>query len=219
LDERQPAPLREVPTPPASPAPANSSATATPPFPSAVEPGPAELEAPEPLKPKPERTKRVVPPPAAPEPRTNSPSEADLFYEAQLAAERGEPERSRQLLDRLLERNPGFSGASDLYVAVTDQIWERSLPLKFPARHRHRVGGCDGELSLASLGVRFESAEHELAFRPEDIRVMERPEKTEFFVETFEKDLLALGKNKRYRFELENPLGESDWVRYQRLLK
>ncbi|HEY7820395.1 MAG TPA: serine/threonine-protein kinase, partial [Vicinamibacteria bacterium] len=204
---------------PVSPPVAPRAVRKTLPSPTVVEPERAELEPPEPVKPRPQRTKSVPPPPASPPPRHDSPSEADLFYQAQLAAERGEPERSRQLLDALLERNPAFAGASELWVTVTDQIWEMSLPLTFPAKHRHRVGGCEGELSLASLGVRFHSAEHDLAFRPEDIRVMEHPEETEFFVETFEKDLLALGKNKRYRFELEKPLEESDWVRYQRLLK
>jgi hypothetical protein len=58
-----------------------------------------------------------------------------------------------------------------------------------------------------------------MAFRPEDIRVLERPGGTTFIVETFEKDTLSLGKNKRYRFDLETPLSDADWTRYQRLLK
>ena len=40
-----------------------------------------------------------------------------------------------------------------------------------------------------------------------------------FFVETFEKDLIGLGKNKRYKFELDGGLTEEDWVRYERLAK
>ncbi len=87
------------------------------------------------------------------------------------------------------------------------------------ARHDHRLGGCKGELSLASLGVRFLSTDHDWAFRPADIRVMERPDETTFVIETFEKDTLSLGKNKRYRFDLEAPLTDADWVRYQRLLR
>ncbi len=147
------------------------------------------------------------------------PTEADLFYEARLALERGELEESRATLEALLARNPTLAGATDLYVEVTDEIWETGLPLVLRANHKHRLGGCVGELYLASLGVRFQSPDHDLAFRPEDIRVMERPEETTFIVETFEKDTLSLGKNKRYRFELDTPLADADWTRYQRLLK
>jgi hypothetical protein len=133
--------------------------------------------------------------------------------------ERGELEESRATLESLLSRNPTFAGATELYVAVTDEIWEKSLPLVLRATHKHRLGGCAGELSLASLGVRFQSPDHDWAFRPGDMRVMERPEETTFIVETFEKDTLGLGKNKRYRFELDVSLSDQDWMRYQRLLK
>ena len=148
-----------------------------------------------------------------------SATEADLFYEARVALEQGELERSRATLETLLSRDPSFTGASELYAEVADQIWEMRLPLVLGARHKHRLGGCAGELSLASLGVRFQSPAHDMAFRPEDIRVVERPGGTTFIVETFEKDTLSLGKNKRYRFDLETPLSDADWTRYQRLLK
>jgi hypothetical protein len=149
----------------------------------------------------------------------SDPTEADLFYDARLALEQGELERSRAILETLLSRNPSFTGAGELYAKVTDQIWETRLPLLLGVRHKHRLGGCQGELSLASLGVRFQSPDHDWAFRPADIRVMERPEATTFIVETFEKDTLSLGKNKRYRFDLQTPLSDADWARYQRLLK
>lgn len=173
--------------------------------------------APPPMVPEAER----APEPRASEgetPPSNSPTEADLFYEARVTLEKGELERSRATLETLLARNPTFAGASELYLKVTDQLWEMRLPLVIGARHRHRLGGCKGELRFASLGVRFQSPDHDWAFRPEDIRVMERPEETTFIVETFEKDTLSLGKNKRYSFELEAPLAEADWARYQRLL-
>ena len=152
--------------------------------------------------------------------KKESPStEAELFYEAGVALEQGDLERGRASVETLLERNPSFAGAADLYVSVTDQIWEAGLPLVFGARHRHRIGGCEGELSFASLGVRFHSPDHDWGFRPEDIRVMERPAGTTVIVETFEKDTLGLGKNKRYRFELDAPLRDADLARYQKLLK
>ncbi len=196
-----------IPTPPPSPAESSHSPRVEPPKPAA----PAKDRTETPAEPV-----RVEP---ALEKNASDPTEAELFYEARLALEQGELERSRATLETLLSRNPSFTGAGELYSKVTDQIWETRLPLLRGARHKHRLRGCQGELSLASLGVRFQSPDHDWAFRPEDIRVMERPEATTVIVETFEKDTLSLGKNKRYRFDLETPLSDADWARYQRLLK
>jgi serine/threonine-protein kinase len=195
-----------------TPVPA-ARARAEPSEPPKPSPVPAERAARDPLDPK------TAPLEPAPGKAGTGPTEADLFYEARLALERGDLEQSRAQLEALLSRDPTFAGASELYLEVTDQIWETRLPLVLPARHKHRLGGCEGELSLASLGVRFLSKDHDWAFRPADIRVMERPMETTFIVETFEKDTLSLGKNKRYRFDLETPLSDADWARYQRLLK
>jgi serine/threonine-protein kinase len=150
---------------------------------------------------------------------TKEPTEAELFYEARILLERGEYEKSNAVLARLLERDPTFIGAAELSQEVSDRIWEASLPLVIEARHNHRIGGCTGELSFASLGIRFQSPAHDWAFLREDIRVVERPDVHTIFVETFEKDTLSFGKNKRYKFDLEAPFAESDWSRYLRLLK
>ena len=60
---------------------------------------------------------------------------------------------------------------------------------------------------------------HDWAWSHEDIRILERPDADTFYVETFEKGVIGLGKNKRYRFELDGSLSETDWVRYERLTK
>jgi predicted Ser/Thr protein kinase len=217
ITEPQPPPpaiAAEVPSSAATvsiPPPAPGQATA--PLPARVapqQPAPRRREA---------ARQQAAPPPEPTPPKTRAPTEAELFYEARLALEKGELERSRATLEALLSLDPSFAGASELYVTVTDQLWERHLPMLLGARHDHRLGGCKGELSLASLGVRFLSTDHDWAFRPADIRVMERPGETTFVVETFEKDALSLGKNKRYRFDLETPLTDADWARYQRLLR
>ncbi len=229
---------REAPRPSAAPREATSStppAISVEPAPAAPEPtltGPTPAAAAEPPPPRvvPKEPAVSVPkvsaaPQRAPAPEpplsveSPSPRAADLFYEARLALERGDLERSRATLEALLAREPSFAGASELYVNVSDQIWERQLPMLLAVTHNHRLGSCKGELSLASLGVRFQSTDHDWAFRPADIRVMERPDATTFVIETFEKDTLALGKNKRYRFDLEAPLSDADWTRYQRLLR
>jgi hypothetical protein len=147
-----------------------------------------------------------------------APTEAELFYNARLALDRGELVESKTILEELLERNPSLAGASELYLEVTDQIWEQRLPIVIEARHKHRFGGCEGELTLTSFGIRYTSSDHDWAFKAEEIRVVERPDQSTLFVETFEKDLLSLGKNKRYKFELTTSLVDADWTRYQRVL-
>jgi len=46
---------------------------------------------------------------------------------------------------------------------------------------------------------------------------MEREDWSTLNIETFEKDVLVLGKPKRYRFELITALGSRAWSRYRRL--
>ncbi|HXV65326.1 MAG TPA: protein kinase, partial [Vicinamibacteria bacterium] len=116
--------------------------------------------------PQPERPTPAPAPEISPEPparATGDPRLADLFYKARLALDRGDIVESRTLLEQLLSRDPTFAGAADLHRLVTDQIWERTLPLIARARHNHRLGGCIGELSLTALGVRFVSSEHSWA--------------------------------------------------------
>jgi serine/threonine-protein kinase len=220
VEQTPPSPLANEPAPQAPIEEPQTTPTKSPG--PAARPPSARAEPPKPAAPVNER-REPTPEPLPTEPllreKVSNPTEADLFYDARLALERGELERSRTTLETLLSRNPSFTGARELYAKVTDQIWETRLPLLLGARHKHRLGGCQGELSLASLGVRFQSPDHDWAFRPEDIRVMERPEATTFIVETFEKDALSLGKNKRYRFDLQTPLADADWARFQRLLK
>ena len=136
-----------------------------------------------------------------------------------MALERGELEESQARIDELLLRDPDFEGASDLHIEVTDQIWGRKLPLSFPVRHNHRFGGCDGELTITTLGIQYESDAHDWAFSHEDIRVLERPDQNTLYVETSEREVLGLGKNKRYRFEVGEELTDEDWTRYVRITR
>ncbi len=183
------------------------------------------------LEPEPESEAAAeeVPPPApkpkpkvvrsAPAPKAEAPTLADLFDEALMALERGDLEESQARIDELLLRDPDFEGASDLHIEVTDQIWGRKLPLSFPVRHNHRFGGCDGELTITTLGIQYESDAHDWAFSHEDIRVLERPDQNTLYVETSEREVLGLGKNKRYRFEVGEELTDEDWTRYVRITR
>jgi hypothetical protein len=148
------------------------------------------------------------------------PSEADIFHEAKLAAERGELESSERILGQLLQRNPEFSGASELLQHVDDLKWRKKLPLAFKARHSHRIGGCTGELNLEASAIEYRSKEHGWRWSFREIRVMERKDPWQLRIETYEKDVLALGKAKNYNFSLlGSPLREEEWAKYQRVAK
>jgi hypothetical protein len=149
------------------------------------------------------------------------PTEADLFYEATVAFENGELEKSQRKLEELLEANADFVGAAQLLEEVDVQLWKETLPLTFTAKHNHRIGSCTGKLSLTDWGIEYRSAEHGLwRWTFSEIRFMERPSRWRLELETEEMDLLVMGRAKRYKFELQNaPLEDQAWRRYQRLVR
>jgi serine/threonine protein kinase len=150
---------------------------------------------------------------------TATSSEPELFYDATLAREQGDFETSKARLEELLQRNPVFGGAADLLVEVDDEIWRQTLPVTFEARHRHRIGGCTGTLRLGAGQILFQSDSHDWRWELDAIRIMERTDDGGFLLETFEKDILGMGKPKRYRFDLSQPLDSETWTRYERLAK
>ena len=181
------------------------------------EPATAIAAKPPPRKPRPTLAPTAVPPPKPP--TVEAPTIADLFYRARMALERGELEESQAWIEELLLKDPTFEGASELLIEVTDRMWAENLPLTFAARHNHRLGSCRGELNLTTLGVRYLSEDHDWAWSHVEIRILERPDANTLYVETFEKDVISLGKNKRYKFEPHGGLSDADWVRYERLTR
>ena len=167
----------------------------------------------------PEPASDAPPPAPKPKPKVARPTLADLFNEARLTLARGDLEKSQARLDELLRKDPSFEGASDLHIEVTDQIWARKLPLSFAVRHKHRFGGCDGELTITTLGIQYKSDAHDWDFSHEDIRTLERPDRNTVYVETSKRDVFALGMNKRYRFEVGEELTDEDWTRYVRITR
>lgn len=189
----------------------------------ALEPEPPSEAAPEvPLpapKPRPKRKPEPKVARPAPAPKAEAPTLTDIFDEARMALERGDLEESQARLDELLLKDPGFEGASDLHIELTDQIWGRKLPLSYAVRHKHRLGGCDGELTITRLGIQYKSDAHDWAFSHEDIQKLKRIDQSTVYFETSEKNVLALGKNKRYRFEVGEELTDEDWTRYVRITR
>jgi hypothetical protein len=147
------------------------------------------------------------------------PAEAQLFYRARLAFERGDLEDSMGQLEALLRANPSFEGASELFVRVHDEIWKKSLPLSFRAKHNHRIGDCSGRLTLAAWGIRYSSTDHDWRWDFEEIRLLEKDGRWILNLETHETGILSLGKPKNYKFELRNPMRDEDWSRYRRLAR
>ena len=159
--------------------------------------------------------------PAPPVEPTHAPasSEAELFYRARVAFEKGDIERSKRQLETLLQANPSFEGASELLVQVNDELWKKILPVSLRAEHKHRVRGCTGTLTLAAWGIRFSSKDHEWQWKFDEIRLLERQGRWVLNLETCETEVLGLGKPKNYRFELQNPMRDEDWSRYERLAR
>jgi hypothetical protein len=97
-------------------------------------------------------------------PVATEPSDAELFAEAEYALARGELAVSQTKLDALLKINPGYSGLAELKERLERRIWTTTLPKSVNARHNHRIGGCDGVLSLTFEGLSFRSNDHEWAW-------------------------------------------------------
>ena len=154
---------------------------------------------------------------APPEQPAPDPPEAQLFYRTRLAFERGDLEDSKRQLEALLRAHPSFEIASELLVKVNDEIWKKSLPMSFRAKHNHRLGSCTGTLTLAAWGIRYASEDHEWRWDFAEIRLLEKDGRRILNLETHETDLLGLGKPKNYKFELRNPMRDDDWSRYRRL--
>ena len=146
------------------------------------------------------------------------PSEAALFDEARAALSRGDLEVSKARLEALLQRNPGYAGVAELLLELNDQQWKRAnLPMSFQATHDHRIGECSGTLTLEDWGIRYHSEKHEWRWHLDQIRLLERVNRRHLNVETHDKDILVLGKPKRYKFSLSTSLKDDTWSRYQRL--
>ncbi len=84
-----------------------------------------------------------------------------------------------------------------------------SLPLRFVARHEHRVGHCTGDLSLAESGLVFEAPRHgEWRFGPERIESLLQRSETEL-----ELRARTRGESETFRFTFLRPALEEAALR------
>ena len=84
-----------------------------------------------------------------------------------------------------------------------------ALPLRFVARHEHRVGHCTGDLSLAESGLLFEGSRHgKWHFRPEQIERLIQRSETEL-----ELRARTRGESETFRFTSLRPALEETALR------
>jgi serine/threonine protein kinase len=161
--------------------------------------------------------RRRLPAEVAPElpPVATEPSDAELFAEAENALARGDLAVSQTKLDALLKINPGYSGLAELKERLERRIWTATLPKTFVARHNHRIGSCEGVLSLTFEGMSFRSNDHEWAWAYDELISMDRPDAVNFNVVTRDRDLMGILSNKRFRFRLEEVFSDTDWRFFQ----
>lgn len=121
-------------------------------------------------------------------------------------------------------RRARFAVAAGLLLAVTGLVFLRdevpgfeeapvAPPLRFVARHEHRVGHCTGDLSLSASGILFDSSRHEdWEWRPEDIEDLTRRSETELDLRSRKN-----GEIETFRFTFLRPaLADEELRRYRR---
>src|SRR4029453_4676772 len=70
-----------------------------------------------------------------------------------------------------------------------EELFRKSLPLTFTAKHSHRIGSCTGARRLEDWGVEFRSREHDpWRWRFGEIRALERENARSLHVEAGGKD-------------------------------
>jgi hypothetical protein len=164
-------------------------------------PAPAPKPAPRVVEraPEPKREEAKVPEPAKPDP-------GRIFEEAKSAFDRGDLGLTASKLEELRALDPTHGGARELRAQVEERRWEQTLPRTYKARHNHRIGGCDGTVSLTAQGLSYRSSEHEWMWSFAELARADRKNERELSVET-------RGK-KSFNFQLRDPLASSDWSRF-----
>ena len=93
-----------------------------------------------------------------------------------------------------------------------EELFRKSLPLTFTAKHSHRIGSCTGSLRLEDWGVEFRSREHDPWRWPfGSIGALERENARSLHVE-------AGGKDYNFSF-VGKPPTDADWARYRKLAR
>lgn len=145
-----------------------------------------------------------------PEPEVEAEREVDqpmaLLEAAADALERGDLETSAAMLERATTtQGDALEGAEELRFRLERERWRATLPLRFVARHEHRVGHCTGDLVLRAESIRFESSRHrDWLWEATDVERLDRVDDDELELLGSEPDGNA-GDIERYRFTMLRP--------------
>jgi hypothetical protein len=151
-------------------------------------------------------------PPPDPKSAHVEPPAADpdaLFDEARRAFARGALDEAGAKLDELEKVDAAYEGAQKLRGQLTEQLWERKLPVVLTARHDHALGGCEGVLTLTKTGYGYRSKEHEWVWSFREVAETERRDANRLRIETRARS--------SFNFDLRDPLSDDDWARHQAL--
>ncbi len=174
-----------------------------------------ELEPPAPApKPKPTRrpkrkTARKPPPPPSPVEPTGPDPATVLFAEAQLAFEQGDIKTAEAKLEELRAIDPSYAEAAKLVGELAHARWLAKLPLSYSAKHDHKLGSCEGAVTLNLDGIGFTSDAHSWSWPFAQLARTERRDSKQLRIETTRK--------KKFNFELHDPIKLVDWSKFMNL--
>jgi len=135
------------------------------------------------------------------------------------AASAGELTKSEATLETLLEEYPELGRARTLIATVSAELLAPELPMEFSVRHNHRLGHCNGTLTLGDSGIQYVSRKHGTwAWDFDQIQSMHSSNEWRITLSTREDEMLGLVGSKRYVFELQSgPVEHQTWKRYERM--
>jgi len=108
---------------------------------------------------------------------------------------------------------------------ISNRLAAQNLKGQFeiPAKHLHRVSGCQGKLVITENGVSFVSGKpgESRQWRYSDLQAVASSDRYELRLGTYERGPLQYGDTKEFRFRLKEPLSEAAyrfvWARINQL--
>ncbi len=104
-----------------------------------------------------------------------TPSLSALFTSAERARAEGRLDDGEALLNAITAHQPDYPGSAQLSAGLELARFQQSLPMRFVARHEHRLGHCTGDLWLRADGIAFKTSRHgRWHWRPAEIEQLTR---------------------------------------------
>ena len=166
---------------------------------------PPELEATPKPKPRPKQETTA----RKPSPSSPVAPPALLFAEAQMALEQGDIETAEAKLEELRAVDRSYAQAARLAEELALARWMAKLPLSYSGKHDHKLGSCEGVVTLNADGIGFTSDAHSWSWPFAQLTRSERRDSKRLRIETTRK--------KKFNFELHDPIQLVDWSKFLNL--